>query len=100
MRFDDYFGTTHSCSGFCHEPLFGFSSPVASGRPQTNCRAAIRTEMKETFEFVSAVTVITTVAAIITFAAQYLLWKNYKQESGKHESTLEDTEGSIGGEGE
>lgn len=56
--------------------------------------------MKETFEFVSAVTVITTVAAIITFAAQYLLWKNYKQESGKHESTLEDTEGSIGGEGE
>lgn len=100
IRFGSYFDSTHGCAGFCHAPLFSFAGSITSGRPQTNCREAIRSEMQDTFQFASAVAIITMMAAIITFAGQYLLWKKYQPENGDNEATLEDTEGSVGDDGE
>ena len=77
--FGAYFSENHGCSGYCSEALFGFGASIKGGKPLGNCRDSILSEMSDTFTFPCVVAFLTALVSIVTFAGQYLLWKEYPQ---------------------
>ena len=37
VKFNAYMDEKHDCSGYCYAPLFGYTTPITSGRPTNTC---------------------------------------------------------------